>query len=192
MPPPYGSLANSSFEVPELPPLVTVEKVYSDFMRYLMTNTQICFEENVPNGAAVWRRLRGRILVVLTTPNGWELAQQGTLRDAAISAGLVDAEKAYELLEFVTEGEASVHYALAYSQSKSWLFPGSMFAVADAGGSTVDTTLYECKSIDPKVILEEVCPSGCVQVRRRNLSLMAMSITDRMKLISKSGWRCLC
>jgi hypothetical protein len=165
LPPPYGSPTNTStFEIPPLPSRVTVEKVYTDFMKYLIVNTQKCFEESIPNGQAVWRRLRETMVVVLTTPNGWDLAQQGTLRNAAIAVGLVKEGNAHELLDFVTEGEASVHYALAYSQSKTWLFPGSMFAVVDAGGSTVDSTLYECKSTDPKVILEEVCPSGCVQV----------------------------
>ena len=38
-----------------------------------------------------------------------------------------------------------------------------MFAVDDAGGSTVDSTLYECKETTPKIILEEVCASECVQ-----------------------------
>ncbi|KAG9023827.1 hypothetical protein FS842_005635 [Serendipita sp. 407] len=37
-----------------------------------------------------------------------------------------------------------------------------MFAVTDAGGSTVDSTLYECKSVNP-LVLEEVCESECVQ-----------------------------
>ena len=38
-----------------------------------------------------------------------------------------------------------------------------MFAVVDAGGSTVDSTLYKCKKTTPKLILEEVCASECVQ-----------------------------
>ena len=38
-----------------------------------------------------------------------------------------------------------------------------MFAVVDAGGSTVDSTLYECKETTPKLILEEVCASECIQ-----------------------------
>ena len=38
-----------------------------------------------------------------------------------------------------------------------------MFAVVDAGGSTVDSTLYECKKTTPKLVLEEVCASECVQ-----------------------------
>ena len=170
LPPAYGSPTNSEpLKIPPFPSRVTTETVYTDFMKYLMENTKKSFEECIPNGAAIWRRLRDAMLVILTTPNGWDLAQQGTLRKAAIAAGLVKEENAHELLDFVTEGEASVHYALAYSQSRTWLFPGSMFAVVDAGGSTVDSTLYECKSTDPKVLLEEVCPSGCVQVRAISL-----------------------
>ena len=38
-----------------------------------------------------------------------------------------------------------------------------MFAVVDAGGSTVDSTLYKCKKVTPKLILKEVCASECVQ-----------------------------
>jgi hypothetical protein len=165
LPVPYRNPTSSALDIPPLPPYVTIEKVYTDFMRYLIANTQRCFEETIPNGMVVWRRLRDTMVVVFTTPNGWELSQQGTLHNAAIAAGLMNAENTYQLLDFVTEGEASVHYALAYSQSKTWLFPGSIFAVVDAGGSTVDSTLYECKPMDPKIHLEEVCPSECVQVR---------------------------
>ena len=56
-----------------------------------------------------------------------------------------------------------MHYALDYTQSAQWLRRGVVFAVVDAGGSTVDSTLYECKEITPKLILEEVCASECVQ-----------------------------
>ncbi|KIM25124.1 hypothetical protein M408DRAFT_26524 [Serendipita vermifera MAFF 305830] len=163
-PPPYGSLSGaSSFEIPPLPPSVTFEQVYADFMRYLMVNVERSFEQTIPNGAAIWRRLRDAMVVILTTPNGWDFTQQNVLRNAAIKASLVAEEKAYDLLEFVTEGEASVHYILAYSQSKIWLAADTLFAVIDAGGSTVDSTLYDCKSIEPKVVLEEACESECVQ-----------------------------
>ena len=66
-------------------------------------------------------------------------------------------------MRFVTEGEASVHYTLDYTQSVQWLRKGALFAVVDAGGSTVDSTLYACKETTPKLILEEVCASECVQ-----------------------------
>ncbi|KIM25128.1 hypothetical protein M408DRAFT_26528, partial [Serendipita vermifera MAFF 305830] len=107
-PPPYCSLSGgSSFEIPPLPSSVTIEQVYADFMKYLMVNVERSFEQNIPNGAAIWKRLRDAIVVILTTPNGWDFTQQAVLREAAIKAGLVSEEKAYDLLEFVTEGEAS-------------------------------------------------------------------------------------
>ncbi|KIM20882.1 hypothetical protein M408DRAFT_30017 [Serendipita vermifera MAFF 305830] len=164
LPPPYGSQSgSSSFEVPPLPPSVSIEKVYADFMKYLIDNTRVAFEQSLPNGAAIWRRLKDTTIVIFTTPNGWDLTQQNVMRKAAITAGMVTQEKAHDLLDFVTEGEASVHYALAYTQTKTWLGVKSIFAVIDAGGSTVDSTLYECTATEPKVLLEEVCPSECIQ-----------------------------
>lgn len=129
-----------------------------------MENTRTSFEQSIPNGAAIWKRLRDGMVVIFTIPNGWDFTQQNTLRKAAIAAGVVSEEMAYDLLDFITEGEASVHYVLAYNESTSWITPGSAFAVVDAGGSTVDSTLYECKSTDPRVLLEEACPSECIQV----------------------------
>ena len=138
-------------------------------MKYLIKNTQVVFGQSIPNGEDIWRRLRSTMVVVLTTPNGWDFAQQSVLRKAAIAAGLVTEQNAYNLLDFVTEGEASVHYALVYSQTKTWLKVGTIFAVIDAGGSTVDSTVYECKATEPKVLLEEVCPSECIQVSGSSL-----------------------
>lgn len=103
------------------------------------------------------------MVLILATPNGWDLNQQAVLRKAAIDAGLVKEDAAHDLLDFITEGEASVHYVLSYSQSKSWLEVGSTFAVVDAGGSTVDSTLYKCTSTTPRITLEEFCPSECIQ-----------------------------
>ncbi|KIM25123.1 hypothetical protein M408DRAFT_223807 [Serendipita vermifera MAFF 305830] len=162
--PPYGSVSGTpGFEVPALPPSTVIEDVYADFMKYLMVNVKDSFGQNVPNGPAIWGRLRDTTVVIITTPNGWDFAQQDVLRKAAIKARLVSEDKAYDLLEFVTEGEASVHYVLAYSRSKSWLTTGTLFAVIDAGGSTVDSTLYDCKSTEPKIVLEEACESECIQ-----------------------------
>ncbi|KIM20836.1 hypothetical protein M408DRAFT_43886, partial [Serendipita vermifera MAFF 305830] len=48
----------SSFVIPPLPQGVPITQVYSDFFQYLTKNTQICFEQSIPNGSAVWSRLR--------------------------------------------------------------------------------------------------------------------------------------
>jgi hypothetical protein len=86
------------------------------------------------------------------------------LREVAVKAHLVKEAEAESLVEFVTEGEASVHYALKYTNGDLWLNEDSMFVVTDAGGSTIDSTLYECKENKPRIVLEEVCGSECIQV----------------------------
>jgi hypothetical protein len=123
------------------------------------------------------------MVIVFCTPNGWDAVQQGFLRNAAIRAGVVRDRDVDGRIDFITEGEASVHYALEHSKSNQWMRPGSVFAVADAGGSTVDSTLYECKSVDP-LRLEEVCASECVQVCRAFFSFdirSHMHHTDRQE-----------
>ena len=78
-------------------------------------------------------------------------------------SGALPANFEEDRLDFVTEGEASVHYALKHSRNPNWLKAGMMFALTDAGGSTVDSTLYICKEAAPNIVLEEVCASECVQ-----------------------------
>ncbi|KIM26380.1 hypothetical protein M408DRAFT_330575 [Serendipita vermifera MAFF 305830] len=151
----------SRSEIPPLPKGVTIEQVYADLMRYLMVNTQRFFEMTTPNGAEIWARLRDTMVIVLATPNGWDIREQAKLREAAIKASLVTKENAGHLLQFVTEAEASVHYALAQHPSQ-WLRTKTVFAVVDCGGSTIDTTIYRCMSTSP-LSLYETCPSQCVQ-----------------------------
>jgi hypothetical protein len=127
-----------------------------------MDHTQRFFERTTPNGAETWARVRDTIIIVLATPNAWDIRQQFSLRKAAIIASLVTEENAGELLQFVTEAEASVHYVLA-QRSGNWLQDKTVFAVIDCGGSTVDTTVYRCVSTHP-LSLNEACRSECVQV----------------------------
>jgi hypothetical protein len=141
---------------------IAIEQVYADLMKYLMKNTQRFFETTTANGAEIWARVRDTMVIVLATPNIWDIREQATLRKAAIMALLVTEENAGQLLHFVTEAEASVHYVLAQGPGK-WLKPRTVFAVIDCGGSTVDTTIYRCVSASP-LSLTEACPSECVQV----------------------------
>ncbi|KIM23517.1 hypothetical protein M408DRAFT_262970 [Serendipita vermifera MAFF 305830] len=149
------------FEIPPLPLGISIERVYEDLMRYLMENTKRFFGMTTPGGEAIWARLKNTMVIMLATPNGWDIKQQDVLRRASIKASLVTEDTAGQFLQFLTEAEASVHYALA-NQSFDWLKKGTVFAVIDCGGSTVDTTVYRCTSAKP-LKLEETCPSECVQ-----------------------------
>lgn len=184
-PPSYGSNSHraATIEIPPLPTGISLKKVYADFLGYMFERTHEFFIGTMPAGSRVWERLQAEIVVVLATPNGWDSAQQSFLRAAAIQAGFVNESNADSRLDFVTEGEASVHYALAHSQSKTWLRPGVMFAVTDAGGSTVDSTLYECKALQPKLVLEEVCASECVQAGR----FISLGVPNLICMHSQAG-----
>jgi hypothetical protein len=131
-------------------------------MKYLMVHTQAFFETTTPDGAEIWERVRDAIVIVLATPNAWGMREQTTLRKAAIMALLVTEEHASQLVQFVTEAEASVHYAIAQHDT-TWLDHNTVFGVIDCGGSTVDTTIYRCESTNP-LSLREMCPNECVQV----------------------------
>jgi hypothetical protein len=159
------SAQSPKFDIPKLPVNVKIAQVYADFMTYLMKCTKSFFQKRIlPDGAAIWQRLQESTVVVLTIPNGWGPGEQEILRRAAVYAELVTEKMKHESLQFVTEGEASVHWALAYHHSSSWPSEDTLFAVVDAGGSTVDSTLYNCVAIEPELSLDEACVSECVQV----------------------------
>ncbi|KAG8796837.1 hypothetical protein FRC17_007929, partial [Serendipita sp. 399] len=151
-----------SRQIPSLPPGVTLEQAYCDIMSYMFQHTRKFFESQT-GYSAVWRRLRSSIEIILAIPNGWDVREQTSLRRAAINARIVGSWNADTQLKFIPEAEASVHFALHHGTIKSWLTRGCNFVVVDAGGSTVDSTLYVCKSIKAPIHLEEVCSSKCVQ-----------------------------
>ena len=50
---------------------------------------------------------------VLSHPNGWEGREQSQMRRAAVKAGLTsDNPSGHSRISFVTEGEASLHFAI--------------------------------------------------------------------------------
>ncbi|KAG8815670.1 hypothetical protein FRC19_000896 [Serendipita sp. 401] len=162
MKPDRASNGPESLETPPLPQGVSLAQVYSDFIGYIYRVTKNFFINNTPNGQQLWSRLGDQMPIVFCTPNGWDIRQHAVLTDASIRAGIVTEGNADDHLWFLTEGEASVHYSLAHTKTNSWLNKGTIFAVMDVGGSTVDSTLYRCQSRSP-LVLEEVCASACVQ-----------------------------
>jgi hypothetical protein len=132
-------------------------------MRYLYDHTRQFFADSMPNGENIWNRLESRITFIFCHPNGWDVSQQSFLSQSAIESGVISEQDTENRVEFVTEGEASVHYAVAYTPSMSWLKVNQKFMVVDAGGSTIDSNLYLCKSTNP-LRLQEVQRSECIQV----------------------------
>jgi hypothetical protein len=109
------SSAGVTHSLPALPENKTIIDLFADFMRYLYACTKAYIQETHANGADLWASLEsvGRIEFVLSHPNGWEGAQQGQMRTAAIQAGLIpNTSEGRGRVHFVTEGEASLHFCI--------------------------------------------------------------------------------
>ena len=143
---------------PSLPTGVDIQQVYRDFIRFLYEAAHDCLLLTAFDGSEVWHRLKNDIVLVFAIPNTWEFEVQTMIRDAVIAANIGHSE-----LQFVTEAEAAVHYALERNGDKDWLQAGTTFLVMDAGGSTVDSTLYTCIATAPRLILKEACIPICQQ-----------------------------
>ncbi|KAG9084211.1 hypothetical protein FRC07_013690 [Ceratobasidium sp. 392] len=101
--------------------------------------------------------------VVIAHPNGWGIREQAFLRATAVAAGLTSESSSRSKVKFVTEAEASVHFCIHHTNLGNRLQAGIKFAVCDAGGSTVDTTVYSVKAARPALRIEETTASACVQ-----------------------------
>ena len=99
--------------VSPLPPNKTVVDVFADFLRYLMRCAATYIQEREAGGIQLWSSLKDEIHFVLSHPNGWEGKEQSQMRQAVVKAGLVpDNPSGHDRVSFVTEGEASLHFAI--------------------------------------------------------------------------------
>ncbi|CUA72499.1 Heat shock 70 kDa protein 12B [Homo sapiens] [Rhizoctonia solani] len=158
---PSDMQARHELKLDPLPQGVSLRQIYSDFLGYLLKHTKSYFEDRILDGKNIWERYSPE--VVIAHPNGWGIREQAFLRSAAVAAGFATAEEALSKIRFVTEAEASVHFCIHHTNMGSVLRPRMNFAVCDAGGSTVDTTIYGITSCRPVLKLEEKRASACVQ-----------------------------
>ncbi|KAH7088611.1 hypothetical protein BKA62DRAFT_728462 [Auriculariales sp. MPI-PUGE-AT-0066] len=165
---------------PPLPPNVTVKDIYADLLAFLFTHTRECLEGTIGGSVrdSLWTRFKSTFVLCLAIPNGWDSAQQGVLRKAVVKAGILPLSEAASRLTFVTEAEASVHFAIAHADIGSWLHKDNTFLVTDAGGSTVDTVVYKCTSAWPTLTLAEATSSECVQAGSAIIDQAAVMLND--------------
>ncbi|KDQ12452.1 hypothetical protein BOTBODRAFT_146678 [Botryobasidium botryosum FD-172 SS1] len=114
------------------------------------------FDERILDGGKTWDILEGTIELIIAHPNGWDIREQGILRNAAVWANIMpSSQTALERVHFVSEAEASVHFVLLNADIEDRLKIYDDFVVCDAGGSTVDTTLYSIDETVPLIRLKE-------------------------------------
>ncbi|QRV92570.1 heat shock protein 70 kDa 12A [Ceratobasidium sp. AG-Ba] len=159
---PSDMKAKNNLQLDPLPNGVPLRQIYKDFLSYLLQHTRSFFEDRIVDGPLIWENYHSTMEVVIAHPNGWGLREQAFLRTAAIDAGFAPGSSPH-MIRFVTEAEASVHFCIYHTNLGNRLLAGTKFAVCDAGGSTVDTTVYTVVTARPALKLEEARASSCVQ-----------------------------
>ncbi|KAJ7189266.1 hypothetical protein C8R46DRAFT_36829 [Mycena filopes] len=151
-------------DIPPLPHRTTAVSVLSDFLRYLLDCAKTYIEQSHADGAALWALLFPTARFVMAHPNGWEGKQQTQMRDAAIVAGLIPGSDAgHQRLQFVTEGEASLHFCIQNGLATQALASGQGVIIVDAGGGTIDISTYrQVKNSSGSVAYEEIAPPQCL------------------------------
>jgi len=91
----------------------TIVDVLADFLKYLFDCASAFIQDTHANGPDLWASVEKEIDFVLSHPNGWEGIQQSQMKKAAVLAGLIpDTRLGHSRISFVTEGEASLHFAI--------------------------------------------------------------------------------
>ena len=146
-------------EIPPLPLNKTVTDIFADFLAYLLECASSFIQNTHPDGVRLWESVKDELYFVLPHPNGWEGAQQVEMRKAALLAKLIPNTAAgHARLSFVTEGEASLHFAIQNGLPVGVMENGEGVVIVDAGGGTIDVSSYSKNSGEAKTKFEEVAP----------------------------------
>ena len=110
-------------DIPQLPRNKSAVEVLGDFLKYLFECARTYIQDTHASGKELWKSIQNDIDFVLTHPNGWEGAQQSQIRRAAVLAGLIpDNQRGQSRVQFVTEGEASLHFCLGCGLTTDTVF----------------------------------------------------------------------
>lgn len=179
--------------IPPLPNGKTVIQIFADYLRYLFDCTCTYIKDTHFNGDTLLATLRHRIDYVLSHPNGWEGLQQYQMREAAVLAGLIPSTpEGLSRITFVTEGEASLHFAINNGFASTKMNHGEGVIIVDAGGGTIDISAYARQSRSYVEISAAQCHlSGSVFVTMeagKFLSnfLLGSKFSDDLEIIKKS------
>ena len=106
----YGSTTGvvPTFEIPPLPPMVSLKKIYADLLGYLLDHSTLAqttlvlmltlfkarefFKNNTVDGTNIWTRLGHQLTICLATPNGWEASQQVRLYGPSTTTFCIDKD----------------------------------------------------------------------------------------------------
>jgi hypothetical protein len=152
----------------------------ADYLHYLNESAKSYVYASHPDGERLWDSLQDTIEFVLSHPNGWGGMQQKEMKLSMILAGLIpDTSEGRDRVMFVSEGEASLHYCLNKQRDTSWdgiqkvallvnficsysyiIKEGDTAIIVDAGGGTVDVSVYNILSVAPPSVQELNVPES--------------------------------
>jgi len=157
-----GARNKSLDQIPPLPLNKTIVDVLADFLVYLLGCASRFIQETHADGTTFWPSVKDEIDFVLSHPNGWEGAQQAEMRRAAVLAKLIpDTTAGHARLSFVTEGEASLHFAAQNGLPVGVMEDGEGVVIVDAGGGTVDISSYSRNAGEGTAKFVEVAAPQC-------------------------------
>jgi len=149
-------------KIPPLPLNKTAIDVFADLLTYLLKCASSFIQDTHTNGVRLWESVKDQLYFVLSHPNGWEGPQQAEMRKAALLAKLIpDTTAGHARLSFVTEGEASLHFALQNGLPMGVMDDGEGVVVVDAGGGTINISSYSKNVWEAKNRFEEVAAPQC-------------------------------
>ncbi|CUA74401.1 hypothetical protein RSOLAG22IIIB_11196 [Rhizoctonia solani] len=146
---PEGTFPQQTPGISALPFGVSLRKVYSDFLGYLLKHTQSYFEDRIIDGAQIWESYKSALELVMSHPNGWGAREQAFLREVAVSAGYTTSDMAPSSIRFITDLEASVQSCLFHATLTKKLKVGDVLLLCDAGATTTNISLHSIDSISP-------------------------------------------
>ncbi|TFK63668.1 hypothetical protein BDN72DRAFT_803057 [Pluteus cervinus] len=150
-----------TLQMPPLPAGKTIVEVFADFFRFLYESSRAYIESNYSTGRSIWSSIQSDTIFVISHPNGWEGPQQSQMRQAAILADLIpDTDEGRNRIQFVTEGEASLHFCINQDLMTERIKTESRILVVDAGGGTIDISSYK-KRDDKEGSFSELAASEC-------------------------------
>jgi hypothetical protein len=130
-------LDTESRDIPPLPEGLTLVKVISDYLKIILQYIYKALEDTVGNNFNP-----DDLRYALTVPAMWSTQAKTTMREAAKLAGIINEDDHPHRLMLIGEPEAAALYAEKASGGRS-IKPGMTALVCDAGGGTVDLTVFE-------------------------------------------------
>ena len=98
------------FEKPLLPRWLTINKIYQDYISFLLQRTKEDFISTRIGGQQLWDGLISTAEYVIGAPNGWGITEKTIIKKAVAAA----AQKGHvNRVTAVSEGETSLHYLIS-------------------------------------------------------------------------------